>query len=686
LTSTLFSFSSRIVIFLLGVAITGTATVRAQDFTTLPLILSNGKSFASIGGISGDGGVIVGEEWDSGWNVGRAVKMSPSGSISFVENTASLTSTISSKASGVSNDGSVIVGFAQFASCNCRHAAKWDAAGNITDLGTLGATPSYPNGWSRAEGVSDDGNVIVGRSFYYNAGMQKTHAVKWDSSGNITNLHTLANIATDHETSAYAASADGSTIVGTWKPPSAVSIFWRAVKWDAAGNMTDLGTLGGDARAYGVSADGNVIVGTSSNSSNYQRAFKWTATSGMIDLGTLGGSTSGAFDASANGSIIVGWANDTNGVSQAVFWDASGNITKIDTGANIQEAQATGISNDGSIIVGYYVDDPSWNVSYSFAFRNGKLIDLANTNTELLRSAGLVRNTMVQRSAALALMMDYDCNVFGKHNVCISFIGRYSNLSSANNEGAGGMVLSYRLGQSWRIGAFLDYRLTEAKTSGINYKDDKPTYGAFLAFDQKGDRTGLQAKITGAVNRGGVTVTRMGALSNTEAGQGSSTLTSHAFSGELGWGIRLSDRWIATPFVGVRFIQTRLGAYSESQTAAVEFPITYGAYWQRTTFAIVGVKLDGMLTDNLRMSMELGGEYNLRSKMAAYTGSSNIPGLTNFSLTGASPSRTIRMRGAMGLSYEIAKNQRAGIQVAAQTLPFSSQVVKSVMLSYVSGF
>jgi probable HAF family extracellular repeat protein len=65
--------------------------------------------------------------------------------------------------------------------------------------------------------------------------------------------------------------------------------------------------------AYAVSADGTTVVGTS-QSSNGLEAFRWTARSGMIGLGDLpgGGFRSVAYGVSADGSVIVGQAQPDN--------------------------------------------------------------------------------------------------------------------------------------------------------------------------------------------------------------------------------------------------------------------------------------------------------------------------------------------------------------------------------------
>jgi hypothetical protein len=293
------------------------------------------------------------------------------------------------------------------------------------------------------------------------------------------------------------------------------------------------------------------------------------------------------------------------------------------------------------------------------------MIDLPETYADLGRSANNIRNTIVLRSSSIALMMDYDCRAFGQHNTCISFGGRYGDLNASANEGAGILTLAYRLSPSVRIGAFIDHRVTQSKPAGINYSDDTPSVGAFVAYDDRGNGTGAQGKLTAVYNTGKVGVTRSASSANTEAGSGRSSLTSYAVGAELGWGFKVNEGWVATPYAGLKHTSSKLGSYAESQTASVEFPISYADYGQRLTTATAGFRLDGRMTERVSLALAAGMEHDLRSTMDAYAGTSDIPGLTSFSLSTNANSNRSRMVGSAALSYQIAAHQRvtAGMHV-----------------------
>ena len=420
-----------------------------------------------------------------------------------------------SPAYGVSADGSVSVGKSDITGVGQR-AFKYSGV-TMTNLGSLGSGLT-----SEAFGVSADGSVIVGYSYITGGLVLVAHATTWaTASGAITDLGTLGGAYS----AAYGASNDGSVIVG-YSEISGASGARHATKW-VGGTPTDLGTLlgGYNSFATGVSGLGSVVVGYADNSIGNYLAFVHDGTT-MTSLGTLGGTNSWANGVSANGSVIVGYSDITGG-GQRAFRYSGGVMSDLGTLLGGTYSYAFGVSADGSVIVGES-GTAVLGETHAFAWRGGKMIDLPETSADLARSANNIRNTIALRTSSMALMMDYDCRAFGQHNTCISFGGRYGDLNASANEGAGILTLAYRLSPSVRIGAFIDHRVTQSKPAGINYSDDTPSVGAFVAYDDRGNGTGAQGKLTAVYNTGKVGVTRLASSANTEAGSGRSSLTSYA--------------------------------------------------------------------------------------------------------------------------------------------------------------
>jgi probable HAF family extracellular repeat protein len=156
---------------------------------------------------------------------------------------------------------------------------------------------------------------------------------------------------------AFAASADGSVIVGRSSSALAPNTFGEAFRWTAETGMIGLGVLGDDgfvqSMALAVSADGGVVVGTTSTDLG-DEVFRWTEAGGMVALGDLPDEPfpfAFPFGISADGTVIAGtsqmgfhprcfrWTNETGMVELVMFPGA-------------RDCQVWSLSPDGSVAVG----------------------------------------------------------------------------------------------------------------------------------------------------------------------------------------------------------------------------------------------------------------------------------------------------------------------------------------------
>jgi probable HAF family extracellular repeat protein len=289
-------------------------------------------------GITPDGSVVVGSafkayRWTATQGVQQLDNLWPAG--------------IYSGARGISGDGSVVVGWG--GPFDIQHAFRWTRDGGMRDLGTL---PGYER--SRAYGVSGDGSVIVGGSGVGSV----SQATRWTGSGGIEGLGYLPGGNTSN---AIGVSSDGSVIVGSSLSPQG----WQPFRWTQADGMQPLGFFPGGSIATGISADGSTIIGESGG-----QAFRWTAVGGKQPLGLFQGAyPTHSLSVSGDGSTIVGYAivgsDPELAASTAILWDSTGGIRSLrsvlvdDYGLNLDGwrlDQATGISADGSTIIGTGID------------------------------------------------------------------------------------------------------------------------------------------------------------------------------------------------------------------------------------------------------------------------------------------------------------------------------------------
>lgn len=244
-------------------------------------------------------------------------------------------------ATGMSSDGSIVVGTSFFfdGQLTETRACRWRF-----DEGTknLGVPPDSLEA-SSASAVSDDGNVVGGAiGFVLNGVLEIRNGALWtelDRDGKAT-VVPESFVVTD-------VSASGSVRVGATRLPG----FWPIVdqgffESDATG-LVKLGYLPGGTTSWAeaVSGDGRVVVGYA-ESPDHLAAIRWTRTGGLEALAGLPDLAAQANGVSADGTYVVGRVGN-----DAFVWSAPDRVTLIPspsggfTGAN-------DVSADGSLVVG----------------------------------------------------------------------------------------------------------------------------------------------------------------------------------------------------------------------------------------------------------------------------------------------------------------------------------------------
>ena len=142
-------------------------------------------------------------------------------------------------------------------------------------------------------------------------------------------------------------------------------------------------SLRGASVVAGLSADGSVVVGTMNarpigqaagsvdgKPTPWARATRWVGRRATL-LGTLGGAMSSATGVSADGSVVVGYSLDADGKTRAFRW-ADKKMTSLGTiGAG--ESKATGVSADGKVVYGTVTEGETVT---GFIWKDGKMTSL----------------------------------------------------------------------------------------------------------------------------------------------------------------------------------------------------------------------------------------------------------------------------------------------------------------------
>lgn len=132
------------------------------------------------------------------------------------------------------------------------------------------------------------------------------------------------------------------------------------------------GSLENYVESFGIamSADTNVVAGIAYDSMSNRQAFRWTQATGMTGLGSLPGYTaSTATGISADGTTIIGTVSDQNfTILQAMYWTQATGMVGLGSlpTAPGGHSFANAVSANGSVIVGSAVADGALN---THAFR-----------------------------------------------------------------------------------------------------------------------------------------------------------------------------------------------------------------------------------------------------------------------------------------------------------------------------
>ncbi len=579
-----------------------------------------------------------------------------------------------SVANGVSADGNVVVG--QSGSAAGNFAFRWVAGGTagdagnpeMEDLGTLTG-----GDYSVANGVSADGNVVVGQSGSA-AGYVAFRWVAGGTAGDLGNpqMENLGALTGGAFSYANGVNADGSVVVGASR--STVGV--RAFRWVAGGTAGDLGnpqmenlgtlTGGTDSYANDVNADGSVVVGYSDSTAG-ARAFRWMAggTAGdagnpeMESLGTLtGGTISLAFGTNADGSVVVG-ASDSPAGTRAFRWVEGGTagdagnpeMENLGTLTGGSYSAAYGVNADGSVVVGVS-DSPTG--SRAFIWR-GAMQDFTN----LIASFPVLANdsavAAAQQQGALGQTMGQGFQA-GAGRLAVRVHGGFGDTAQnpttvgARTTTLGAVSFGYGVSDVFTLGATASFAGTSLANNGFDMQSGAglAAWGRFSAGGAAG--TGLQASAALGWSRADGEITRGRLLADVDLATGSAALQSWGLTAQAGYGMEVAGM-LVTPFAALTHYQTTRAAYSE---AGASFNATYDAMEVSRTDLTLGVTAEIAIGALGRLSFGAGIERALSARAAELSGTSDIPGLLTFSIPASFVPNDTRAYASLGYTHDFA--------------------------------
>ena len=240
-------------------------------------------------------------------------------------------------ASDVNNSG--LVGAKAGASENY----YWTPSGGLQHIGSLGV-----NTLSGQTLVSENNDKIYAYMTNPETG-NNSAAIYTISTASWNFLADLGGSMDNSATSPWGLSNDGSHLVGLGSLADGRA---HAVRWNAAGEITDIGSTveGRYSRANAVNNDGSVVVGWQDGTTGTRQGAIWVNGNQTILTDNEGNSLGEAGAVSGDGTVVVG----LSGLYPYVWTENSyTTITHPQSGAFFRGG-ATGITEDGSTVIGYF--------------------------------------------------------------------------------------------------------------------------------------------------------------------------------------------------------------------------------------------------------------------------------------------------------------------------------------------
>ena len=408
---------------------------------------------------------------------------------------------------------------------------------------------------------------------------------------------------------------------------------------------------------------------------NYNIIINSTSDFGKINFSMPSGSTTFGISTLSIGSAAVSltpYSDVLRGITDTQLGFSGTSLTATSNGYRYTLSQASA-----------YLTYFNWDLLVSAYGSLGPTA--ADTQASLTTQARRLRSTFNSTMAAsnFANMNTYDCNLFDKNNMCISAGGRYTNIDNpSSNNSAAVVVLGHKISPHIRIGGFLDQSVNHNMPSGVDMSNKNPMAGAFAVWNHQADGLGLQMKLANAYLDKDVTTSRA-VVGTSEAGRGRTDLNTQSYVGELSYAFTYQEQTLVRPYFALRYTRIKQDGYTEDTIASVTAPLTYAKLSDRSTSALMGVKVNHALTPKTNLTASLGVEQDLDHKSDQLT-ATGVSGLTSENFN--NNIRHTRPVASVGAYYAVAKNQRLSGDIYYQQLPFQSTDSATAYVNYMIGF
>ena len=305
-----------------------------------------------------------------------------------------------------------------------------------------------------------------------------------------------------------------------------------------------------------------------------------------------------------------------------------------------------------------------------------------DTEIALNSMANTLQGLFAMQSAGVINGMSHDCSLFAANNVCVSAGGRFTNVSAYPYNNSSALIIgAYRFSNNLRFGGYLDQNLSQSTPGGIaQLNNGSPMVGVFGVWSQNPDGTGVEAKLSAGYANKGASLTRP-VVGVSEAGTGSTSLTSQGVLGLLKYGFGMGNKTILSPYAGMRYMVGGMGGYGESQSNTVSSPLTYDAINNYTTTVLAGISGVHRLSEKTSLLASAGVEKDTNSNVGNLVTTGN--GYFNIAMN--NNYRSTRPTASLGAFHDLSVNERIGLSAIYRQEAYQAITSTTVLATYTVG-